>query len=166
MNMLSGFITLDSSLRYINGAVDQLLCLRVCSGCILKLTLHGGSFLMLIYIWEALWTVPLLYKAWDTCEHFNCLRCPVIIIKCAWIKVHTLNLQRKKTWLILASTYRQRPLLGKVPGTQNKSGRQDQDLDHQAKTNFHQGLQCTRLFSCSNLYDSQSLLKNQCLAVY
>lgn len=50
MNMLSGFITLDSSLRYINGAVDQLLCLRVCSGCILKLTLHGGSFLMLIYI--------------------------------------------------------------------------------------------------------------------
>lgn len=39
--------------RCINGAIDQLLCHRVCSGRILKLTIHRGSFFILIYMVEA-----------------------------------------------------------------------------------------------------------------
>lgn len=94
--------------------------------CTWKLTVHGGSFSMLSHMLEAqhlgdacsLWTVPLLGEAWDTCEYFNCLGCPVIILRCAQIKVQILKLQRNKTWLILASTYRQRPVSGKVPRSQ------------------------------------------------
>lgn len=55
-------ITLHPSLRCIIEAIDQLLCHRVCSGCIFKLTVHRGSFQMLIYMLEAQhWVTPVLF---------------------------------------------------------------------------------------------------------
>lgn len=159
MNMLNGIIKLDPSLRCTNGATNQLLCHRGCSGCIFKLTIHRGSFSMLIDMLEAqhLFSLnsPLCRGKPETPVSIwtGLSDRPVIICKCTWIKAHTLTPQRKKTWLILASAYKQSPLSGKVLCAIKTNGWQDQDRDNPATTNFHQeGLRCTRLFPCPNLY--------------
>lgn len=93
-------LNLDPSLRSINGAIDQLLCYRVCSGCILKLTIHRGSFSKCIYMLEAQhphdapvpFEQPSLHVKPKT--PVNVLTglgdSPVIISICAQIKAHTL----------------------------------------------------------------------------